>query len=342
MKQISIGRSVTIQAMSLLLTGGLSACQGTYNEQGLDSTSSAITGTIQFDGTCSAENTALLVQVMFYGRTASASPAFKQCVAAAMRGNIQAGSAWYGLPGIEPRSNYVGAYMPCLGRGAAYQEEDSDPHLGETIDAQIDAVVAASRSVNSVVLACSNDPNAAAAHSGLPLGAWAHGEPGEPITWRQGFLDKDRSWLSYPPCGHTLPMPPNCRPYEVYPYSTLAGVAWHESLHNHGYHHGDNSSNANASRTCAQASTYAFDVNAATAIVEHCLSGVIETSETRCGAPVYASGLCTQNQLRLVDDFFQGTSCSCVTDPSYIAPPLYPPGPQCGVRGKPPCLLTDG
>jgi hypothetical protein len=246
-------------------------------------------GSLNYASDCTTGEIGFLDQVMLYGRVAAASPAFQQCMAAAV--------------------NRTTLLLPVYGQNVPpYRQCIGDPAYGWTPAQQLGAVMMITHSENDVTMNCTGGGGNASANIGL----YDHADP--EVFWWSGWLASVYHQLSVPVCGTPGASPSDCRagPYP-WPYSQAAGIVWHEASHTQGYTHGANDQ-ANAINACGYAGdpTWNFQANTMPYLIGECVNAVIDQSGTTCGGDLAAG--CESGALRMIDSF-SGTTCSCVHDP---------------------------
>ena len=272
-----------------LLLAPLLGC-GTATEDAVtEVTQDPLLGTVRYGGDCTAGEIGFLDQVMVYGRVAAASPAFQQCMAAAV--------------------NHTTLALPIYGQNVApYRQCNGDPAFGWAPSQQLAAAMMITHSENDVTMNCTGGGGNASTN----LGTYDHADP--EVFWWSGWLASVFHQLSVPVCGTPGASPSDCRfaPYP-WPYSQAAGIVWHEASHTQGYTHGANDQ-ANAINACGYAGdpTWNFQANTMPYLIGSCISAVIDQSGATCGGDLAAG--CESGALRMITSF-SGTTCACVHDP---------------------------
>lgn len=241
---------------------------------------SELLGDIEYDSGCTSDERVFLEEIMHYGRTASTTVAFEECVDEVMR---------------------TGAYSM-----GPYRQCNGDPYYGYTIDTQIQKVIEVARSKFDVKMWCSGGSGNASTSLGT------YGNDAEYFWWG-GWFASVHDQLDDPLCSATGGVQPCRYADEPWPYSQASGISWHEVMHRHGYTHGANDQ-ANAKINCGYSgqsdSYFHFQVNTMPYIIGFCLDKVVGLSGANCGN----MEVCGQNELEFVDGF-NATTCSCVHDP---------------------------
>jgi hypothetical protein len=268
----------------------LIGCAGTGDDDEALSVSQApLHGLVTYGADCPSGLKIFLDQIMAHGRAATATPAFRQCMAAAIHHTALT---------VPVYGQSVANYRQCLG----------DPAHGRPPAEQLAAVLMITRSQNDLHMGCTGGGGNASA----VLGPYDHSDP-EAFAWGS-WLTGVYNQLSMPVCGTPGAPPTGCRaaPYP-WPYSQAAGLVWHEASHTHGYTHGDNAQ-AGALVACGYASdpTWDFQTNTMPYLIEYCTHAVIDQSGATCGGDLTTG--CGPGELRMIDSF-SGTTCSCVRDP---------------------------
>lgn len=242
---------------------GLAAC-GAPEQAAQTQTEDNLYGNVNFSGAaCTSQLRSFNETIVKYGRIASATKAFEQCV--------------------TDRVNN-GTYRQCSG----------DPGHGLAKAEQIKLVLAVARSTNDIQMKCSGGGgNASAGYQG-----YNHTQA-EKFTWG-GWLSSVHGQLGKPLCSTTSSA--DCRyAAHPWPYSQAAGIVWHEVMHSHDYTHGANGQAA-AIVNCGYEgdATWHFQVNTMPYIVGQCITEVIDQSGAQCGNPDSCAG---SNRLRMVDAY---------------------------------------
>lgn len=276
-------------APAALALAPLLGCSATADEPATTVSEDPLLGSINYASDCTSGETGFLDQVMFYGRVAAASPAFQQCMTAA----VNRTALFLPVYGTN-----IGAYRQCIG----------DPAYGRPIAEQLGAALMITHSENDVTMNCTGGGGNASAN----IGTYDHADPEQ--FWWSGWLASVFHQLSVPVCGTPGASPSDCR-FAAYPwpYSQAAGIVWHEASHTQGYTHGANDQTS-AISACGYPGdpSWNFQVNTMPYIIGNCISAVIDQSGSTCGGDL-ASG-CESGALRMINSF-SGTTCSCVHDP---------------------------
>lgn len=113
-----------------------------------ESQKNPLLGGASYGGDCSPSERAILDRARLYGRVASSTPAFEQCVDRVMRLGLSSGVTATGFS--------TGPYRQCNG----------DPYFGAGLGAQRTAVLDAARSANDLEIQCSSSTDIASASLG--------------------------------------------------------------------------------------------------------------------------------------------------------------------------------
>lgn len=237
---------------------------------------------------CSTEEQELVTEALRWGRIASNSRVFQQCIAAAVNGTGELG---------------IGAYRQCKG----------DPYYDEDAAVQIRRAVAMSQSGNDLTIKCDGVPKPGESYVAIAgFGPYGHEDP-ERFTFNRDWLNGVAGNLDSPLCDTVAEGTP-CR-WGAYPwpYGDIAERIWHEASHTHGYTHGANEQE-NAIKNCGYEgdSTWHFQRNTMPYIIGQCIGAVIGRSYEVCGDPQDG---CGPNAFRMASGA-NATSCECVADPN--------------------------
>ena len=100
-----------------------------------------------------------------------------------------------------------------------------------------------------------------------------------------------------------------------WPYAPMAGTAWHEAAHTHGFQHGDGS----ATSCGLPASTpFSMTVNTAPYIIHACMDVVAADSVRANAGGVNLANGCTRGRLAIASTL-GGTAMQCLDDPRLSA-----------------------
>ncbi len=247
-----------------------------FDEQ-ISTSESSLLGDVITGDDCTSSERQLLKTSMQYGRIAAASTAFEECVA-------------------DVLSNAV------PGTGGPYLECNGDPYHGYALETQLDRVLRVARSRSDVAMTCTGGNGNASAF----LGDYNAGP--EEFNWGLWFREM-QTRLNQPLCANNGNQQPCRYAPEPWPFSQIAGIAWHEVMHTNGYTHGANDQ-ANARVACGQEdSNFYFQSNTMPYIIGNCIQKTIE-STTTCSESIS----CGRNELLLPDSRGSST-CSCAQDP---------------------------
>lgn len=259
-------------ACSLVLVGAIGAASGA---QEVVTVGQPLLGPVSQADDCSQALQRFNDEIMVYGRAASATRAFEQCVDQDVRAT----------------------YRRCTG----------DPFYSSPVATQVAQAVLAARSPSGVQIRCTGGSGNASTGLGF------YTNPSEGFAWG-GWFSAVYAQLGRPLCrAGQEPDIDNCRAAAMpWPYSQAAGIVWHEVMHTQGYTHGANAQ-AQAIAACGYAGdpTWNFQVNTMPYLVGSCISKVIENSAARCGDARACPG---SHQLRLLSEW-GGNICACVNDP---------------------------
>jgi hypothetical protein len=266
----------------------------------LGSDESAVYGDLGYADSCNEPGVhTQLAKSIRWGRVASASAAYNECVQRAFRGTVTY-AGWT-----------IGPYRQCVG----------DPFYGASLDTQIDRALDAMRSPNDWLIHC----DGTVGNGSASLGHYSDTDAEDMAFSYQAKANYDS--LSLPLCTATNPPTDGttdtdgnghddrgCRWRPApWPWSADAGTGWHEAAHQHGYTHGANDQ-ANAKVSCGYAgdATWNYQVNTAPYILGQCVANVLNESAATCGS--LDTG-CYGGALRMVTRL-GGTTCECVEDPA--------------------------
>jgi hypothetical protein len=241
-----------------------------------------IEGADNYGADCDATTKTFLDKVMLYGRAASASRAFTQCMSNAMTSMVSLGGQSFG------------PYRKCNG----------DPFYASPAATQLTNVLAMTHSTADILINCTGGGGNASTY----LGAYGINDP-EQLNF-SGWLASVVASLAWPVCNGSNG--PSCRAAAApWPYSQAAGIIWHEQSHTQGYTHGANDQ-ANALINCGYPGdpTWNFQFNTMPYIDGDCISAVIDQSGTTCGN----LDSCGPGRVKLIDGIGSST-CTCVPDP---------------------------
>jgi hypothetical protein len=267
---------VIVALLPVLYAPGCSGGAASATPEDVAQDQAPVYGFDNYGTDCSAGEQQLLNQTMLYGRIASASAAFAQC----MTQTVQS------------------TYRKCQG----------DPWFSSPLSTQLAAALNITDSANDVTINCTGG----AGNASAVIGTYGTTSP-EALSFG-GWLSAAFTQLSLPVCNGSNG--PNCRfaPYP-WPYSQAAGIIWHEASHNQGYTHGANDQ-ADAIAACGYAGdpSWNFQVNTMPYLIGNCMSAVLDQSGSRCmtGSTLET---CGPAALSLVDGYNSST-CTCVSDPS--------------------------
>lgn len=220
-------------------------------------------GDVDYASDCTAQHMTLLEESMELGRIVSNTDTFRECVT----------------------DRITQQYIPCNG----------DPYYSAPLEEQIDRALAATRFTNDVHMTCTGSTlgNASAA-----IGSYGHNEA-EGFVWGE-WLTAVLGGGEFPICGpgETPDWGPNsCRP-AGWPWSQVAGIAWHEVSHTHGYTHD----------YCGITDPgYNFQADSIPYIVGNCLGQTIQDSAEACGE----NAACGWVSFEVLED----GQCECRRDP---------------------------
>jgi hypothetical protein len=236
---------------------------------------------------CSEEKQELVNESLRWGRIASNSSVFRQCIAESVNGAGALG---------------VSNYRKCIG----------DPYYDSDAATQIRRAVAMSRSANDLAIKCDGVPGPGQSFIAFAsLGNYGH-EDAEGLTFNRDWLTSIADNLGSPLCS-TVPAGTPCRwAAHPWPYPDIASRIWHEAAHTHGYTHGANGQD-DAIKNCGYEgdATWHYQVNTMPYIIGQCIGAVLGRSNDVCGDP--AQG-CGADALRIVAGV-GSTACECVGDP---------------------------
>jgi len=245
-----------------LLSAACSATVEVPTNEGEPAPQPRLYGDVTYANDCSASHIDLLEESMELGRIASNTDAFRECVTDRM----------------------TQQYIPCNG----------DPFATSSLSVQIDRALESTRMLNDVHITCTGGSGNASAY----IGTYGHDED-EAFSW-SSWLSAVLEGPSFPICGPGEQPdwgPNTCRP-AGWPWSQVAGIAWHEVSHTHGYTHdycGINDPNWNY-----QSDTVPY-------IVGNCLAKVINDSAVACGE----NNACGFVSFEMLED----GQCECRRDP---------------------------
>lgn len=247
-------------ATATLLTSA--ACTAELEPDLGDEPVSRLYGDVEYGDDCDPDMIALLEDSMELGRIASNTDTFRECVADRM----------------------TSLYTPCAG----------DPHSAEALDDQIDRALDATRMTNDVKMWCTGGSGNASTWPG------DYGHDNHEEFWWSEWLEGVVPGPTYDVCGPgEFPTwgPGTCRPIG-WPWSQIAGTAWHEVSHTHGYRHD----------SCGISDPgWHFQVNTVPYIVGNCLAKVMNDSADQCGENV----ACGDVSYMMLED----GACECRRDP---------------------------
>ncbi len=253
------------------------------------------------NATCSDAQRALLTDALRYGRAASNTTLFNQCVTNAVLG-----------PGAVSLGGFsIGPYVRCRG----------DQNYDQSRAVQASRALQAARSLNHVEYGCD---------SAVGIGAtgdfytWDHALP-ERFAFNGPLLNGVIASLPNPVCSRDAAgnmVPAGCRwaPHP-WPYTAYANTFWHEAIHTHGYGHGINrieDDPAGAGRSACgvpDGTAFHFQQNTMPYIIGQCVEAVIAASQAACGS-AQGSAACRPDQMRMLTSPLGATPvCGCVDDP---------------------------
>ncbi len=243
----SRARALSVAASATMAAAAASAAcssEPTPGEYSVQAASQDLWGPAGYGlGGCTAAQQTVINRVAFFGRAASTSNVFRECVTKAMSGPI-----------YEPPYN-LGPYDYCAG----------DPNQNGPLAAQTAALLATSQSTNKLNIGCDD------AQGGGNASA-AQENPGQ-----LGTADEAFTWHHWLQNNWNLP-----EQASGWPFSQAAGILWHEVLHQEGYHHG-NGPASDCGLTGSTAANFNFQVNTANYIVSGCMESIIDQSGVTCG-----------------------------------------------------------
>lgn len=232
---------------------------------------SALLGHDTFGTDCSATDVSLLATSMKLGRVAALSDAFRQCI-----------------------DQNIDSYLPWPG--------DPPQVVNAAHATRVQLVVGAARNGNDVFQSCSG----AVAEAEAQASVGSFGFVGtERFMWNRSALTQHDQRAALPRCAGWSDGS-NCRGANS-PWSQVAGVAWHEVMHNQGFSHCD----PLVSPRCLTDGTYDRSMPQ---IVARCIDAVLSDSGEFCGERVACGtqGLMTVNAPVAFNAPNPG--CSCVAD----------------------------
>jgi len=270
-----------------------------------DSTEQAVLGAGKFDGSCDNNQETLILDAERFGRRVAKSGAFRDCMQRAL--STTTGYTFSGPYG----SAQVGPYKRCAG----------DPTWnGEPLSQLIADAMNVAQSTNNLTQGCTPDrqgdrvaftgQNDGLVHSNDEGFLWIGPIVTDEVTALSSTTMCPGSGLSVPQCRYPYP----------WPLDGMAGSAWHEASHTHGYQH-DN---------CGQA-VYDKTINSMPYIIQQCLTFAAQDSaRSNAGGPLLANG-CPRGQLSLATAM-GATTTTCVDDPRLMRLP-FNGGQQTTVAG---------
>ena len=253
--------------------------------QDIGSSSGALIGDVSLGEQCTPEQSEAVAKGVFLGRTASATDAFTECI----------------------QDRIAQDYSGCQG----------DPFNSDSRAIQTERTLDAARSPNALAIECSGGFGNASAGIGD-----YEGRDAESFAFA-GWLASSVDQIALPnictgPERGRSDQAAICRwDADPWPYSQIAGIVWHEAMHQRGYGHGANESSG-AQAACAPVDAngsppmgWDYQVNTVPYIVEQCLVEVINQGVKACG-DLYA---CPHPNMLNLPTSRGGTSCNCVFDP---------------------------
>ena len=246
----------------------------------------AVLGPTTWDSSCFAADIPELQRAFTRGMVGVNSPAFAACVETSFTTYNDGG-----LPGLN-----MGPYLPCA--------VDPKPVTSGFILASV-------RSPNPTSIACDYGAIGTSNGGGAGIGGVDFGNSSNAESITLGGALTYLTGVSGP-CSLN-PSAPNCAPGTS--YATVAGVIFHEFMHQHGFDHVSNNwfaftEQSSQGKLCgipySAQPTYGSSVPY---IVEQCLFAVLAQSDAKCPTMYTDCG----EGLSLVDSLYSATpSCSCV------------------------------
>ncbi|HEY2514137.1 MAG TPA: hypothetical protein VGI39_24890 [Polyangiaceae bacterium] len=283
--------TTALAAGATTLTYGCSAAP--LEGERLGAQSEAVLGPTSYSS-CKAADVPNLELAYAYGRVATNSPAFKECIDTAFSQNLKVTP-----PGFGPVT--IGPYVAC----------SSDP-----------PTPSAATILTSLMTANPTDITCDYSQIGTSKGGYAGlgGVPSDnPVTPENITLGSELGWLQNAslPCFSAAP---GAACVADQGYAELGDTILHEVMHQHGYNHFEY---GNPPFLCgipqSENPSYANSVNYQ---VGECIRAVIEESIDHC---TMHQGCSTAHGLMLQDSILSASSsCSCVTDPKPNGPLLTP------------------
>jgi stigma-specific protein Stig1 len=262
----------------------------------VDQSQSALLGHDSFGSDCSATDIAMLRTSMKLGRVAALSDAFRQCVDQ----NIDSYAPWPSDPPQVVNANHA---------------------------TRVSLVVAAARNGNDIFQSCSGAVAGAEAQANIVSFGFVGTES---FMWNRNALTSHDQRAALPRCAGWSDGSV-CRGADS-PYFSVAGVAWHEVMHNQGFDHCNELTDPVG---CLGSGL--FD-RSMPQIVNRCIAGVLSDSGEFCGEMVACGtqGFMTVNAPVAFNAPNPG--CSCVADQG---PDACAPG-QVQCSGVCATLASDG
>lgn len=269
---------ILLSACAVDTSGSESEEYGTSSTPELSEANSPLYGRASYGSDCSPAVVSVIREAHRWGRIASNSSAFAQCLNTAFSNS----------------SLGFGPYMQCNG----------DPGFNSPLSTQINMALAATRTFTDVRQNC----NQSTGNARAAIGQYLHSTPDE-FGWNKDWIHKLTASMS---SNCIDPANPNCRfaPHP-WPYPDLSGIIWHEVAHTNQYQHEE------GSFTCGHSSNpnYHFQRNTAPYIIGNCMTLVLNQSANVCGDPLQGCGG-GGNALNMVSGL-GANSCTCVSDPGW-------------------------
>ncbi len=271
----------------------LTACSSAVSPDGehTGTTRDDLMGAVTGDSTCHQPDVDQAQKGAFFGRTLSASPAVRTCVADALARRIVWPTFPSGHGGVV-----IGPYKAC----------SSDP-----VPTNAPVVFNAIQSPNDVSLSCDySNPNGSTA-ANAPIGV-------HDSLNREAFTLVNRASL-FDTTQRACWEPGTGACFDDTTFGEFAGILWHEALHVQGWNHmeyGNSVRDNDCGLTQEPATYYGYSVNY---IVGECMRGVVEYSVANCGGEIVRPhGLQLISGLDANDNPL--TTCAFVADPNATDP----------------------
>lgn len=263
-----------------------------------DSTEQAVLGAGKFDGSCNNSQETLILDAERFGRRVVKSGAFQDCMRMALSSTGYRFTGTYGSTQIGP-----------------YIRSTNDPAFNGLND-----ILTMAWSPNNFMQGCTSTRPADGTIASTTLNYGLVHSNDEGFQWVGPIVSDEVTALSSstmcPGSGLSVPQ---CRFPYPWPLDGMAGTAWHEASHTHGFQHDPNRAG------------FDMTVNSMPYIIQQCITVAAQDSaRANAGGPLLANG-CPRGQLSMAMAM-GGTTTTCVDDPRLMRLP-FSGGQQTTVAG---------